>query len=155
MHNLGFFGTLVPMARHDPTLISFRLPRDVVQEIESRPDCPPPAGHNRIGGASLWVRELVLRQLGLESGADTQKARERTVREFLDAVTAYWRVHRVVTELQAQPNKKGKAWTSKITRAEKQLVLVEDRLEAFARADGHPLGCDCDECQEAAGLGPA
>lgn len=139
------------MARQDPTLITFRLPREVVRDITARPDCPPDAGGDRLGGASLWVRQLVMRELGLDADSETDKARERVTDEFLQAVGAYWRARRVVTELQAEPDKKARTWISKMTRAEKQLATVQERLELFPRAEDHDLGCDCAECQSAAG----
>lgn len=138
------------MARQDPTLITFRLPRDVIRDIESRPDCPPRAGADRVGGASLWVRELVMRELGLESGSDTSQAREKVTTEYLNAVSAYWRIKKVITELQGERDKKAKAWVSKMTRAEKQLAETEQNLERFPQEPGHELGCDCGDCQKAA-----
>ena len=141
------------MARVDPTLITFRLPQDVVRDIMDRADCPPPSGSaDRLGGTSLWVRQLVMRELGLDDDADTSQARERRTSEFLLAVTAYWRAHRVVVELQAEADKKARSWSSKMTRAEKHLAMREHRLEEFSRVPSHRLGCDCQECQQAAGL---
>lgn len=57
------------MASKNP-VISFRLPPDLVAQIEALPECPPPAGPGRTGGASLWVRQLVLQALGVEAPAD-------------------------------------------------------------------------------------
>lgn len=145
------FVNLLNMAKKDPTLISFRLDREVVRDIESRPDCPPQVGAGLVGGASLWVRQLVMRELGLDSESDTDQARERAVDEFLRAVTAYWRIRKVITDLQAVPDKKTRPWASKMARAERQLAETEGRLEPFPRTDGHELGCDCAECQQAAG----
>jgi hypothetical protein len=99
---------------------------------------------------SLWVQQLVLKELGLDPGSQTEQARQRATDEFLLAVAAYWRIRRTVTELQAETDKKARSWLSKMTRAEKQLALAESRLELFQRAAGHELGCDCGECQEAA-----
>lgn len=141
------------MPRQDPTLISFRLDREVIREIESRSDCPPSAGPG-FGGASLWARRLVLRELGLDPDAGTSEATRGTVDEFLRAVTAYWRSHRVLTELLAEPDKKARSWKSKVDRAERHLAEVEHKLERFPRAFGHELGCDCDGCQKAASERP-
>ena len=103
-----------------------------------------------MGGASLWVRELVLRELGLDSESDTTQLREKVVTEYLNGVSAYWRIKRVITELQAEPDKKAKAWNSKMTRAEKQLAEIEQNLERYPQEPGHEMGCDCDDCQKAA-----
>lgn len=143
------------VARVDPTLISFRLPREVVREIEGRSDCPPSAGAGRLGGPSLWIRRLVLSELGLDPDIGTDEAREKSVDEFLRAVTAYWRVKRIVADLQAEPDKRAHSWSSKIRRAEKQLTEAESRLESFARMPGHELGCDCQPCQQVAGTSRA
>jgi hypothetical protein len=102
---------------------------------------------------SLWVRQLVLKELGLDPGAQTDQARERVIDEYLLAVAAYWRIHRTVTELQTESDKRARTWQSKMARAEKQLAVAEHRLELFARAAGHELGCDCQDCQQAAASG--
>lgn len=61
--------------------ISFRLPASVVAAIEARDDCPPPAEKGRTGGASLWVRRLVLEELGIEAPADRHEEQAKRFAE--------------------------------------------------------------------------
>lgn len=91
-----------------------------------------------------------MRELGLDAGSDTDFLREKVTTEYLNAVSAYWRIKRVVTELQAEPDKRAKSWNSKMKRAEKQLAESEHNLERYPQAPGHEFGCDCEDCQKAA-----
>lgn len=56
------------MAGHQ--VVKLRLPAEVVEQIKAREDCPPEAGPGRTGGVSLWLRRLVLRELGAEAPVD-------------------------------------------------------------------------------------
>lgn len=62
------------MPRQANPEIRFRLPAELLKKIEARDDCPPEGGPGRTGGASLWVRRLVLAALGEEAPEDPHAA---------------------------------------------------------------------------------
>lgn len=50
-------------------LVRFRVPPEAIAAIEARPEYRPESD-GRTGGVGAWVRELVMRELGLEAPLD-------------------------------------------------------------------------------------
>lgn len=43
--------------------VRLRLPAEIIEAIQSRPDCPPDRP-GKTGGVSLWVKRLIEREVG-------------------------------------------------------------------------------------------